>query len=121
MTAPHDRPTAAELVEAVREFLVNDVMATTDGRVQFHARVAANVLAMVERELESGDAHAAAHRARLEGLGFGDDVALVAAIRDGSLDDRWEEVFAVVRETVGDKLAVSNPSYAPPPDPHSLA
>ena len=39
-----DRPTAAELVTAVREFLERDVMAATEGRVQFHTRVAVNVL-----------------------------------------------------------------------------
>jgi hypothetical protein len=32
MTAPHDAPTAAQLVEAVREFLEGDVMAVTAGR-----------------------------------------------------------------------------------------
>ena len=47
MTAPHDPPSVAELVEAVREFLETDVMEATDGRVRFHARVAARVLAMV--------------------------------------------------------------------------
>ncbi len=52
----HDRPTAAELVAAVREYLERDVMTSTEGRVAFHARVSANVLGMVERELELGDA-----------------------------------------------------------------
>ncbi len=51
---PHDVPTAAELVEAVREYLERDVMTSTEGRVQFHARVAVNVLKMVERELAVG-------------------------------------------------------------------
>ena len=50
-----DRPTASELVAAVREFLERDVMAATEGRVQFHARVAVNVLNIVARELELGD------------------------------------------------------------------
>ena len=45
------RPTAAELVAAVAEFLDNDVRANTTGSVNFHARVAANVLRIVEREL----------------------------------------------------------------------
>ena len=54
----HDRPTTTELVGAVREFLERDVMAVTEGRVGFHARVAANVLAMVERELALGPAQA---------------------------------------------------------------
>lgn len=111
MTAPHDAPTAAQLLEAVREFLEGDVMAATDGRVRFHARVAGRVLAIVQRELEAGDRPARAHAARLEALGFADDAALAAAIRSGELDDRWGEVAAAVRATVADKLAVANPGY----------
>ena len=60
--APHDGPSAAELAEAVREWLEGDVPPATEGRVRFHARVAANVLGMLERELRLGPAHAAAHR-----------------------------------------------------------
>ena len=33
MTAPHDVPTAGQLVEAVREWLERDVAAATEGRV----------------------------------------------------------------------------------------
>lgn len=44
------RPTAAELVAAVADFLDNDVR-TVGGQVGFHARVATNVLRIVEREL----------------------------------------------------------------------
>ena len=51
MTEPHDVPDLAGLVEAVREFLEGDVAAATTGRVHFHARVATNVLRIVEREL----------------------------------------------------------------------
>ncbi|WP_116996210.1 phosphotransferase [Desertimonas flava] len=50
----HGRPTAADLVEALGEFLTGDVMAATTDRVRFHARVAANVAAMVRREIELG-------------------------------------------------------------------
>jgi aminoglycoside phosphotransferase (APT) family kinase protein len=52
--APHGRPTASELLEAVREYLTGSVMPATTGQVAFHARVAANVLAIVARELELG-------------------------------------------------------------------
>jgi aminoglycoside phosphotransferase (APT) family kinase protein len=52
--APHGRPTAAELLEAVREFLAGQVMPATSGQLSFHARVAANVLGIVARELELG-------------------------------------------------------------------
>jgi len=112
MTAPHDRPTAAELVEAVREFLERDVMEATEGRIRFHARVAVNVLNMVQRELEAGPEQAAVHQKRLRQLGFEDDAALAAAIRRGDLDDRYDEVKEAVNASVDDKLAVANPRYA---------
>lgn len=46
-------PSAAGLVESVREFLERDVMTNTTGRVQFHARIAVNVLNMVQRQLQA--------------------------------------------------------------------
>jgi len=52
--APYGRPTAAELLEAVREYLTDQVMPATPGQLAFHARVAANALAIVGRELELG-------------------------------------------------------------------
>ena len=112
MTVPHDVPDLAGLVEAVREFLEGDVAAATAGRVHFHARVATNVLRMVERELALGPAQAASHAERLAALGFADDAELCAAIRRGDLDDRWAEVRTAVAASVADKLAVANPTYA---------
>lgn len=109
---PHDAPTAPQLVEAVREFLERDVMGSTSGRVQFHARVASKVLATVERELAMGPAVAVAHRERLAALGVDDDRALAAAIRGGAVADRLDEVTASVYASVVDKLAVANPGYA---------
>jgi hypothetical protein len=73
--------------------------------------VAANVLAMVERELRLGPAQAEVHRARLAALGVDDDGALAAAIRSGEMDDRQAEVIAALRGAVADKLAVSNPAW----------
>jgi len=110
----HDAPTAAQLVEAVREFLEGDVMASAEGRVRFHARVAGRVLAQVERELNAGDGPARAHAARLAALGCATDGDLATAIRSGALDDRTSEVTAVVRAAVAAKLAVANPTYADP-------
>ena len=117
MSAPHDAPSAAQLVEAVREFLERDVMAATQGRVQFHTRVAINVLNMVEREMAKGAAQAEDHRARLASLGVDDEAGLAAAIRDRRLDGRMAEVAAVVRATVKDKLEVANPGYMVQGDP----
>ncbi|HEX6235649.1 MAG TPA: phosphotransferase [Acidimicrobiales bacterium] len=114
VSVPHDAPSARQLVEAVREFLEGDVMGATEGRVRFHARVATNVLAMVERELAHGPALAAAHVARLQTIGAGSEAELAEAIRSGTLDDRWDEIIAAVAATVAAKLAVANPRYAVP-------
>ena len=78
MAAPHDEPDLGQLVEAVREWLERDVVPGTQGRMSFHARVAVNVLAMVERELAVGDEHARRHRARLDALGMTDEAELAA-------------------------------------------
>jgi hypothetical protein len=51
-----DRPTAAELVEAVRHLLEDEVIpALTDQRLRFQTLVAANVLSIVGRELAVAD------------------------------------------------------------------
>lgn len=107
---PHDRPTAAELLDAVGEYLV-EVRDGVAGRLGFHARVAANVVATVRREIELGPAQAEAHRSRLADLGVVDDAALASAIRSGAMDDRMDEVVVAVRASVRDKLAVANPGY----------
>jgi hypothetical protein len=110
--APHDRPTAVELAEAIREWLLGDLTEGTEGRLRFHARVAANAVAVLRRELVAGPSHAEAHRARLDALGHPDDASLAAAIRAGDLDDRFDEVHAAVWSSVVDKLEVSNPGYS---------
>ena len=108
---PHDVPTAEQLVESVREWLERDVVPGTTGRLQFHARVAVNVLAMVERELALGADQAAVHAQRLAALGCADDDELARRIRNGDLDDRLDEVRTLVWASVRDKLAVANPRY----------
>jgi hypothetical protein len=112
---PHDTPSTAELVEAVREWLQGDVLAATDGRLQYHTRVAINVLSIVERELALGETQEEAHLDRLRSLGVADDAELAAAIRSGELDDRLPEVRALVWESVRDKLVVANPKYLTSP------
>ena len=105
----YGRPTAAELVAAVADFLDNDVRAATEGQVNFHARVAANVLRIVERELS--DDSAADVTGRLAGLGFADEAQLAAAIRAGAMDDRAADVLPTLRALVGRRLAVAHPGY----------
>ncbi len=111
------RPTAAELIEAVREFIAGPVSAALNNQAAFHARVATNVLAMVERELELGPALDAAELARLKAL-LGRDgslaelnSALARAIRDGALDHRRTEVLDHLRRTSREKLSIANPRY----------
>ncbi len=74
-----------------------------------------NVLNTVQRELELGPAQAAAHRERLDALGFADEAELAAAIRAGDVDDRYDEIKAAITATVTDKLKVANPKYLDPP------
>ena len=108
---PHDRPGADELLAVAGEFLTGEMSAGHDARMRFHARVAANAVKIARREARLGAAHDAAHKERLAALGCADDAALCAAIRDGSLDDRADEVAAAVRADVTDKLIVANPKH----------
>jgi aminoglycoside phosphotransferase (APT) family kinase protein len=113
VTAPFGRPTAAELVEAVREYLERSVMERSEGGARFEARVARNALSIVERQLALGPALEAAHAERLAALGFEDDRALAAAIRTGTFDDDWSDVAAAVAAAARDQLLVANPGYLP--------
>ncbi len=117
-----DRPTTAELVTAVREFLEADVLGAIEGRVGFHVRVAVNALSIVERELTDGIANEAAERAALIAL-LGDASLqtaptdalrrdLAAAIRRGAYDSRFDEVRAALQAITAATLAVDNPRYA---------
>jgi len=87
--APFGRPTASELLDAVREFLTDRVMPATDGQLAFHARVAANALGVVARELELGPGVVPPDAAGLAGLADPDGLA----------------------EGVAARLAVANPRY----------
>jgi hypothetical protein len=105
-----------ELVGSVREYLERDVMAV-EGRVGFHARVAARVLAMVERELALGPEQARADAARLTAL-LGTDgslrdltVELARRIRSGEIATTDRATLDAVRATVRAKLAVAAPDY----------
>ena len=113
-----NRPTAEELLVAVREFLQGTVMPELTGRVAFHARVAVNVLAIVERELAQGPAAAATEQRELAALlGHDGDLLtlnreLSAAIRRGDFDGRETPLIDLLKRSVGAKLAIDNPRYA---------
>jgi ketosteroid isomerase-like protein len=100
MTTAYGRPTAPELVAAVADFLDADVRGATDGQVNFHARVAANVLRIVERQLDNGSSADV------------DEDEVVAAIRDGEFDGRADEAMTALRTVVLNRLEVAHPGYA---------
>jgi hypothetical protein len=112
MSSLYGRPTAAELVAAVADFLDTDVRRATEGQVSFHARVAANVLRTVERELLDTTAGEATDA--LKDLGFEDETRLAAAIRAGELDGRAGEVLPCLRTLVRHRLTIAHPGYDEP-------
>lgn len=111
MTAPHDAPSSLQMVEAVREWLENDVMPAVQGRLNFHTRVAVNMLAMVEREAVLGEQQRVDHQTRLKEIGAVDDAELAQRIRDGEFDDSLKEIMAALKDSIRDKLLVANPKY----------
>jgi hypothetical protein len=125
----HDRPTAAELVDAVTEFLERDLQPSIDGRLAFHTRVAVNALRIVRREMELGPELDALRAAGLHELLGADarsdattrelDVDLARRVRDGSLDDRRPELVAYLRATLRLQLDIVHPGYVreEPSDP----
>jgi len=109
--SPFGRPTAAELVEAVQEYLEHNVMENSEDRARFEARIARNALQMVARQLDLGPAIAEAHLDRLIRLGFSDDRALASAIRKGNFDTDWHDIGQALATSARDQLVVANPSY----------
>jgi hypothetical protein len=127
-----DHPTAAELIAAARLQIEQYVLpAIAEPRLRFQTLVAANVLAIVERELGSGEAHLAAAWQRMaELLGqppepsppagaelraavAAQNVALCAAIRAGAFDAGAprQALFAHLRRAAEAELAIANPRY----------
>ena len=94
----HDRPTPAELAEATREFLQNEILPILDDhRLKFRTLVAINGLGILQRELEAG-ASERSHEPRLE--------ELARRIRAGDVPD---DALPLLKEHVAAKLRVSNP------------
>jgi hypothetical protein len=111
LSVPHDRPTAEELIESVREWLERDVLPGVEGRLQFHARVAINSLDIVLREMSLGEQQEASHRSRLAALGHSDDASLAASIRAGDHDGDLASLLAALKPSVEDKVRVANPRH----------
>jgi hypothetical protein len=96
----HDRPHAPELVEAVREFLTDEILpALEDRRLRFRTLVAANALGIAARELaEGGD----------DGPSTAELGELARRIRAADLPP---DTLALLKEHVAAKLRISNPAY----------
>jgi Domain of unknown function (DUF6285) len=114
----NDRPSAAQLVGAVRDFLERVAQPELRGHSAFCARVAANALAIVERELALGAGHDAAERQRLRALLGGDgpleeqNRELCLRIRSGRTTLATPGLREHLRETTLAKLAVDQPGYS---------
>jgi hypothetical protein len=86
-------------------------MPALEGRLHFQALVAANVMAILGRELADGPALQAAHTEGLAALGITDDAALVDAIRTGDMDGRIGELLAALRPSVEAAVMIANPKH----------
>ena len=93
------------------EFLRDDLIPGTTGQLSFHARVAANVVAIVARELAAEPGQTAKRADALAPLGVASESAFAAAISSGGVDNRWAEVHDVLASGVAAKVAVANPRY----------
>jgi hypothetical protein len=113
-----DQPSMRELVDAVREFLETRAMPELKGHTAFHARVAANALAIVARELEHGPECAHEELARLKGLlrydGSLDELnrELCRRIRAGELTLASPGLADHLELTIRDKVAIDQPGYS---------
>jgi Domain of unknown function (DUF6285) len=123
----NDRPTAAELLGAVERFLEESAVPLLEGPAKYHARVAANVVRIVARELATEDEHLArewdglatllgdaakpVERAALADAIRARNAALVERIRAGDADaGPWREaLIAHLSRVVADKLDVAQP------------
>ena len=127
----NDRPTATELLAASRQFLESALIPSlADARLKFQTLVAANVLAIVERELGSEQEHLQLEcswlaellslskepPANLDSLKEAVRQAneqLCSRIRGGDFDEpsRFATMAEQIREVVERKLRVANPRY----------
>ncbi|MEX6723473.1 DUF6285 domain-containing protein [Parapedomonas caeni] len=109
-------PNAVDLVQAVRRFLEQEIAHDLKGRKAFHAKVAANALAIVERELSHNlpliEREAYGALLGRQGSAKALRQALCAAIRDGALDDRSPGVLDALKAVTVARMAVDNPKYS---------
>jgi hypothetical protein len=113
-----DQPTPSEVIGAVAAFLKTVVAAQTTGATSFQARVAANALEMMRRQLDLAPVEDAAELERLKAL-LGEDGTLAELnqrladqIAAGALDLATPGLKDHLWATTLAKLAVDQPTYA---------
>ncbi len=114
-------PKAEELTEAVARW-IDQIRPSLDPRNAFLARVAANALATVGREVASGRAAERAATERLSGVLGRDDThaddthaelntELCARLRAGELGVETPGLLAALKANVLDQLSIDQPNY----------
>jgi hypothetical protein len=113
-----DEPTPTELIEAVAEFLRNDITPAIAGHNAFKLRVAINALDLVTRQLKLAEGSDAVEIKRLSQL-LGEEGSLLElnrvladAIAKGKVDLQTPGLADHLWQTTMDKLAVDQPNYA---------
>ena len=115
-----EHPKAEELAEAVARW-IDSVRPQLNPRDAFLARVAANALGVVRRELIQGPAAEAGAVERLSAL-LGREGSLpelnadlCARLREGSMDRDTPGLLAALKANITEQIAIDQPNYAPEP------
>lgn len=113
-----EQPTPAEILETVAAYLRDVAMPQLQGHAAFTARVAANAVDLVRRDIELRADADTAERERLISL-LGHDgtlealnAELAAAVRNDRIDNESPELLGHLWQTTLDKLAIDQPRYA---------
>lgn len=109
----HDYPPAKQLLEAVREFLQEELrpLVESDNQLKTHVGIALTILGIVERELSIGAKQELEVAQDLANLGYNSEAELAVAIRSGALDSKRDQVINVLRKITAAKLLVANPKF----------
>ncbi len=110
-TSAYGVPDIESLLEAVQSYIDTAVFPATSGRVQFHARVASNVLATAQREIRLSPQANIVFQKCYARFGVENEVELARAVREGELTAHSEELLAALRESVTYRLAIANPKH----------
>lgn len=115
---PTDRPTPVEILQAIEGFLQDKVAPQVDRHTQFHLKVTANLLRLLQREWNQADALELDELARLQALlnSKSDDLTalnqqLCDAIRNQQLTLDDTALLEHLQQTTHAKLAIDNPRY----------